>query len=153
MNIIEKRMKSAEASRRWRDKHPTYVKDWCDAHKERRAKMAHERYLKDKERINKRNNEWIKNTPWWVSYRGAKNRCLNTKDPAYESYGGRGIKFLMTVEDFKYLWFRDKAYEMEVPTVDRLDSDGNYELSNCEYVELQENGFRAQMKVNKERMS
>ena len=46
---------------------------------------------------------------------------------------------LMSVDDFKTLWFRDKAYLMRQPSIDRLDSNKNYELSNCRYIETLEN--------------
>jgi hypothetical protein len=148
MNTELKRQQR-EASARWRAKNPNYIKQYDEKHKEVKAERDRLRYLNDKEWIDDRISQWLRTRPWYTSFANARARCNNTNNPAYKDYGGRGIKFLMTLEDFKYLWFRDKAYEMEVPTVDRLDSDSNYELSNCEYVELQENGFRAQMKLKK----
>ena len=147
------RKQNAIAAQKWRAKNPDYWKEYYNKRKLEISDRMKAYYLEKKEYINDRNNEWIKANPWYVSFRNAKNRCLNPNDPAYEDYGGRGIKFLMTLDDFKFLWFRDKAYNMEVPTVDRLDSNSNYQVDNCEYVELQENGFRAQMKLNKERMN
>ena len=77
--------------------------------------------------------------PWSISYDSAKQRCNNIKKDNYKSYGGRGIRFLMTIQDFKFLWFRDKAYLMKQPSIDRIDNDRNYELDNCRYMELIEN--------------
>ena len=78
--------------------------------------------------------------PWKRHFSRAKARCQNKNTTNYCRYGGRGIKFLMTKEDFKFLWFRDKAYNMKKPSTDRIDNDGNYELSNCRFIEQSENG-------------
>ena len=86
--------------------------------------------------------EYVKNNPWIKSCYLAKQRCNNAKNHSYYKYGSRGIKFKMTLEEFKFLWFRDKAYEMKKPTIDRIDSKGNYELSNCRYLEHYENSTR-----------
>ena len=48
-----------------------------------------------------------------------KYRCYNSKNPAYLRYGGRGIKCLITEPELKELWFRDKAYNMKKPSIDR----------------------------------
>ena len=80
-----------------------------------------------------------KRHPWYYSYSAARQRCTNKNNPRYYTYGARGIKFLMTPEDFKFLWFRDKAYLMKKPTIDREDINGNYEINNCRFIEHREN--------------
>jgi len=82
---------------------------------------------------------WLEKNPWFGNHHKAKQRCTNPKEPYYEKYGGRGVKFLMTVKDFKHLWFRDKAHDMKRPSIDRIDNNGHYELSNCQYLEISEN--------------
>lgn len=77
--------------------------------------------------------------PWTKTYMYIRKRCLNPKDTKYARYGGRGIKALITVDELKKLWFRDKAYSMESPTIHRIDNDGNYEFGNCMYIERDEN--------------
>ena len=61
----------------------------------------------------------------------------NRKD--YKEYGGRGIKCLITEEELKELWFRDKAYLMTKPSIDREDNNGHYEFLNCSFIELSKN--------------
>ena len=67
------------------------------------------------------------------------SRCTNSKCCNYKYYGGRGIKNYLTKDNIKELWFRDKAYNMIKPSIDRKDNDGNYEISNCQFIELSEN--------------
>ena len=68
-----------------------------------------------------------------------KQRCNNPNNVFYKNYGGRGIKCLITKEELKQLWHRDKAYLKSKPSIDRKDNDGNYEYSNCRFIELSEN--------------
>ena len=76
---------------------------------------------------------------WVRTYGSCQTRCNNKGNKNYIYYGERGIKLLMTTQDFKYLWFRDKAYLMKRPTIDRINNDGNYELKNCRYLESRDN--------------
>lgn len=101
-------------------------------------------YQQNKQKLTKKSKEYNKKyrkeiKPWFVSFDKAKQRCTNSNNTHYRYYGGRGIKFLMTLDDFEFLWFRDKAYEMKRPSIDRIDPDGNYELNNCRFLEYLEN--------------
>jgi len=77
--------------------------------------------------------------PWYHSFMSAKNRCNNINNQDYKYYGGKGIKFLITLKDIAKIWFRDKAYLMKQPSIDRIDNDGNYELNNVQFIELSKN--------------
>ena len=82
---------------------------------------------------------YYKRKPWARTMRAIHTRCSNPKAINYFAYGARGIKNLITLKDLKQLWFRDKAYKMKQPSIDRINSNGNYELSNCRYIEKSEN--------------
>ena len=82
---------------------------------------------------------WQKRHPWYGSYRSAVDRCRNSNHIYYKYYGGRGIKLLMNPNDFKFLWFRDKAYLLKRPSIDRKNNNGNYTLKNCRFIEMTEN--------------
>lgn len=73
--------------------------------------------------------------PWMRHFRAAKMRCSNQNFKQYKNYGGRGIKFLLTKDEIKELWFRDNADKMAKPTIDRIDNNGNYEFNNCRFIE------------------
>jgi hypothetical protein len=84
----------------------------------------------------KRHTRWIRrNNPWLVNYYSAFARCNNKKHEKFSIYGGRGIKFLLTKEEVKKLWFRDKAWLLTKPSLDRKESDKNYTFDNCQFIE------------------
>jgi hypothetical protein len=68
-----------------------------------------------------------------------KSRCENPNVPCYKNYGGKGIKCLLTEQDLIKLWERDNGNELNRPSIDRKNPEGNYEFSNCQFIELEEN--------------
>lgn len=87
--------------------------------------------------------------PWEYSYNAARARCTNPKNSHYNAYGKRGIKFLMTKEEYICLWERDKACLLKQPSIDRIDINGDYTFENCRFIEHVENSRnnRKTMKV------
>ena len=83
--------------------------------------------------------KYLKENPWVRCFLHINWRCNNHKCPAYRYYGGRGIKTYLKLEDVKFLWHRDKANKMKRPSIDRINNDGHYELSNCRFIEASEN--------------
>ena len=78
--------------------------------------------------------EYRKKYPWLTSFYGARRRC---SDSQFKNY--INLEFSMTKEDFKELWFRDKAYLLNRPSIDRKDNKIGYVKSNCRFMELAEN--------------
>lgn len=89
-----------------------------------------------------------KKYPWKQVLKNINQRCNNNKFLQYKDYGGRGIKCIITNEELKQLWFRDEAYLMKQPSIDRKDNNGHYTFKNCRFIERGENSARAN-RVNK----
>jgi hypothetical protein len=96
-------------------------------------------YQENKDKYKTSYKEFIKRNPWYHSFRDARRRCEDPRTQNYSSYGGRGIKFLLTHLECAALWERDKAYTMECPSIDRIDHDGHHEVTNCRFIEFYEN--------------
>lgn len=76
-----------------------------------------------------------KENPWQRHYECAKARCENPHNVSFIRYGARGIEFHLTMSQVKRLWFRDKAYELLKPSLDRKKNDENYTYGNCQFIE------------------
>lgn len=77
-------------------------------------------------------------------------RCTNKRDRHYQSYGGRGIKNFLTLDDLYFLWERDGATGMEQPSIDRKETSGDYTRENCRFIEMDVNRRRERVKADRE---
>ena len=85
-------------------------------------------------------------------FTGMKSRCYNPNDQHYKWYGGKGITICdeWLGENGVQLfvdWAFDNGYEENL-SIDRIDSSGNYEPSNCRWVTVAENTRFAHCKKN-----
>ncbi|SRR5258708_30599244 len=82
---------------------------------------------------NKGKGMGLSETPFYRSWINMKSRCQNIKDLEYKNYGGRGIT--VCKEWLRFQNFYDDmfpSYQSDL-TLDRIDTNGNYELENCKW--------------------
>lgn len=77
----------------------------------------------------------------YVTWVNMKQRCMNPKSTHYKRYGGRGIKICDEwLNDFVafHKWAIRSGYKKGL-TIDRINNDGNYEPTNCQWLTFEEN--------------
>lgn len=72
-----------------------------------------------------------------------RRRCNDPRFQPYRYYGAKGIKNRLNFRQFVFLWNRDKADTLVIPTLDRIDGKGNYTLKNCRFIECSENSKKS----------
>jgi len=90
-------------------------------------------------------------TRLYKEWEGIKRRCYLQNEKCYPRYGGRGIKmckeWLNNFETFRD-WALNNGYKEEL-SIDRINVNGNYEPSNCRWVDnkTQCNNRRTNIKI------
>lgn len=140
-----------EYKKEWRLKHKeevrTYKKKYRQEHPESCKISKKKSYLKHKgeykeqhriwcsknrDKLRQKQRERLLKNPWLKHYWNIRKRCLNKNSYYYK----RGIQCLISKEEIKQLWDRDKAYELKQPSIDRKDGGVSpYTYDNCRFIE------------------
>lgn len=80
-------------------------------------------------------NKWYTDT--YKVWHNMMQRCNNSKNHAYKYYGGRNIKVCNEWHNFQN-FYKDMGDKPLKLTLDRIDTNGNYEPSNCRWATMQE---------------
>lgn len=116
-----KKRKALSRWQRWAKKNP----DKAKRHNERRRK-----------RTDRRNKTiWHTRLRLLMLHTGEFHTRL--RDRYYQ-----GIDVLLTPYELAVVWFRDKAWMMQRPHLDRINPDGDYEFGNVRFIEDFENYAR-----------
>lgn len=95
-------------------------------------------------------NYWYKKSrtfgSLYVTWDCMKQRCYNPNRAKYYLYGGKGVTICEEWLNFKKFmdWSIHNHWHKGL-TIDRIDSNGNYEPSNCRWITREENGRRARL--------
>lgn len=110
-----------------RQSHSDVMKRWHDEHPENRQTHG------------------LSSTRLFVVWADMRARCGNENSTNYRNYGGRGIKVCDEwADDFAafYEWACKNGYDETAPrgvcTLDRINTNGNYEPSNCRFVDAKQ---------------
>lgn len=80
----------------------------------------------------------MSHSPTWRSWASMKARCTNPLSKSWQWYGGRGVTvcagWLVSFDMF----LADMGVRPDGTTLDRIDSDGNYEPANCRWATRQQ---------------
>lgn len=76
----------------------------------------------------------VVDNPLYGRWNMMKQRCLNPNNRKFQNYGKRGIEVCEEWMDFKKFekWALSNGFEKKL-TLDRVDTNGNYEPSNCRW--------------------
>lgn len=84
----------------------------------------------------------------YICWLNMRSRCNNPEDTSYQNYGGRGITYDPSWEDFEEFHKDMGQGYADHLTLERIDVDGDYCKSNCKWVSYEEQNKNKRMMKN-----
>lgn len=79
----------------------------------------------------KTRHAWKKQPKEYFVWRAMISRCHNSTDPAFSSYGERGISVCERWRLSFATFLLDMGHRPDTTTIERVNNNGNYEPGNC----------------------
>jgi len=97
----------------------------------------------------KRKSHGMSGTRPYRIWAAMKDRCNNSNNSRYEYYGGKGITYTNSWDNFENFWNDMKETYSKNLTLDRIDSNKNYNKDNCRWVsyKIQNNNRDCNIKI------
>lgn len=93
----------------------------------------------------------MRGTPTHNSWCGMKQRCNYPAHDQYAIYGGRGIKVCDRWDQSFEAFLQDMGEKPKGMTIERLDTNGNYEPGNCCWATMAQQNRNRRSNINVER--
>jgi len=84
----------------------------------------------------------------YSSWQCMKDRCYRRDNAAFKYYGARGITVCDRWKDSFINFLNDMGEAPKGLTIDRIESDGNYEPSNCKWSTKSEQSYNRRKQSN-----
>ena len=148
---MQKEFKTSEAQRqakkRYREKHREearqYNRQYYAEHRVESSQSSRQYLAKHREEISQYQRNYRARirteSPWLSHLNNAKARCSNPNNKDYKYYGGKGVRMLLTPLEIEILYKIANSDKMERPSIDRINSNGDYHFGNCRFIEWSEN--------------